>query len=70
MDTILNRSGARGHKGSAGGKLSSILLTLQAWQERGRQRHHLANLEDFVLQDMGLSRADALREARKPFWRA
>ncbi len=44
--------------------------TLRVWQERARQRTHLAALDDRLLSDMGISRADAAREAAVPFWRA
>ncbi len=47
----------------------AILETLLVWQERDRQRRHLAALDDRLLRDMGISRADALREAAIPFWR-
>ena len=39
-----------------------------AWQERAAQRHHLAGLDDRMLADMGLNRADVQREIGKPFW--
>ncbi len=47
----------------------AILGTLLIWQERSRQRHLLASLDDRLLSDVGLSRADAEREAAIPFWR-
>ena len=47
-----------------------VFATLMAWQERASQRHVLAQLGDRELKDMGISRADAESEARKPFWRA
>ena len=40
------------------------------WQDRARQRHMLAGLDDHLLKDIGLSRADAAQESAKPFWRA
>lgn len=43
---------------------------LLSWQDRARQRHLLAGLDDHLLKDIGLSRADADRESAKPFWRA
>ena len=49
----------------------SALCTLMVWTERRRQRRQLLALAgdaDF-LHDVGLSRADALREAHRPFWR-
>lgn len=45
-----------------------IDLVLQ-WQERVRQRHQLAKLDDRLLRDIGISRVDAMHEIEKPFWR-
>ena len=42
--------------------------TLSAWQERARQRRELMELDDHLLRDIGISRADAAKEAVKPFW--
>ena len=42
---------------------------LLEWQDRARQRHQLASLESHILKDLGLSRADVVRETDKPFWR-
>jgi uncharacterized protein YjiS (DUF1127 family) len=39
------------------------------WLERSRQRRALAQLNDHMLRDIGLTRADAWAEAEKPFWR-
>lgn len=43
------------------------------WLRQGyavhRQRRALLSLDDAMLKDMGISRVDALREGRKPFWR-
>ncbi len=47
----------------------AILETLLVWQERGQQRRHLVALDDRLLRDIGVSRADAAREAAVPFWR-
>jgi uncharacterized protein YjiS (DUF1127 family) len=49
--------------------LAKILETLVIWQERADQRHALRDLNPHLLKDIGISRADAYREARKPFWR-
>jgi uncharacterized protein YjiS (DUF1127 family) len=40
------------------------------WAERKSQRYRLAELNDQMLRDIGLSRADVMAEATKPFWRA
>lgn len=39
------------------------------WLERHRQRRVLAGLDDHLLKDIGISRADAWQESAKPFWR-
>jgi uncharacterized protein YjiS (DUF1127 family) len=42
---------------------------LGLWYERARQRRQLSELPPHLLRDIGIDRVDALREARKPFWR-
>jgi uncharacterized protein YjiS (DUF1127 family) len=42
---------------------------LAAWQERSRQRDQLQRLDDRLLKDIALTRADIEREIRKRFWR-
>jgi uncharacterized protein YjiS (DUF1127 family) len=43
---------------------------LLTWSERARQRRELLRFDDHLLRDVGLTRAEALAEAAKPFWRA
>ena len=62
-------------------RLSRVLRMLGAmidkWQrqqlwfelEKARQRGLLKDLEDWQLRDLGLTREQAEREARKPFWK-
>ena len=47
-----------------------LLATLELWAERHRQRRALLGLGDHMFKDIGVSHADAWREASKPFWRA
>ncbi len=42
---------------------------LVGWIQRDRERHMLNNIDDRMLRDIGLDRADVLAEAAKPFWR-
>ena len=42
---------------------------LLGWRELARQRRALLSLDDRTLKDIGISRAEAEREARQPFWR-
>jgi uncharacterized protein YjiS (DUF1127 family) len=48
------------------------LRTLEVWIDRSYQRRQLgelAELSDYLLRDIGVSREEAMREAAKPFWR-
>jgi uncharacterized protein YjiS (DUF1127 family) len=45
------------------------LKKLCHYWEISRQRRQLAELSDEALWDIGISRADALQESRKPFWK-
>lgn len=49
--------------------LTRLVGTIEGWIERRRQRRALLQLNDHMLKDIGVSRADAWREGAKPFWR-
>jgi uncharacterized protein YjiS (DUF1127 family) len=49
--------------------MHSPLATLREWRRRSRDRNQLAALNEAMLQDIGISRAEALFLANKPFWR-
>lgn len=51
-----------------GRALAGIVETLARWQEVSIQRRRLLELDAHMLKDIGISRADAVREARRPFW--
>src|SRR5262245_41235963 len=49
-----------------------LLDTLRVWNERRRQRHALrlvAERDDHLLKDIGVSQDEAFREAGRVFWR-
>lgn len=46
----------------------SVIQQLELWADRRRERRALLACSDGLLKDVGLSRADAMREAGKPFW--
>ena len=50
--------------------VSSPFALLAVWGERLKQRAALAEMDDRMLKDIGLSRADALAEALEPYWTA
>lgn len=47
--------------------VAAYLRALANWPERRRQRGHLAALEDHILNDIGVSRWQARREASRWF---
>jgi uncharacterized protein YjiS (DUF1127 family) len=48
--------------------IGALIGMLLQWHERARQRRTLLTLDDRMLKDIGVSRAEAVREANKPFW--
>ena len=71
-----NTSGKSGSSlfGVSRGKATANLVTrildvAIAWLDRARQRRQLAELDDRLLRDIGVSRGDIEAEAAKPFWR-
>ena len=51
------------------GWLATIASKLSLMSARHHQRRQLLQLDEKQLQDIGLTRAEALREAAKPFWK-
>lgn len=48
----------------------TIAHTLIHWQARAEQRRRLGTMDDRMLADMGVTRAEADQESQKPFWQA
>lgn len=46
-----------------------LAWVLAQWSHRRRSRSQLADLDDYMLNDIGLSARDAHYEAQKWFWR-
>jgi uncharacterized protein YjiS (DUF1127 family) len=76
MSTIQARTACPARRGlarrswalsSAVGRAVDLLLI---WQQRARDRRQLESLSDYMLRDIGLTRADVYAEASKPFWRS
>lgn len=66
LGTGLNLRFGRGSRRVSGKDTSWIETLIQ----RSIQRRQLMEMDDIQLIDMGISRAEAEREARKPIWRA
>lgn len=49
--------------------LMRIVDTVMGWMDRARQRRHLAELDDRLLRDIGIGRADVEAEMSRPVWR-
>ncbi|WP_372599391.1 DUF1127 domain-containing protein [Amphritea sp.] len=48
--------------------MSTILIRLKQYQQAYYSRRLLRQLDDRALKDIGVTRSEALREARRPFW--
>ncbi len=55
--------------GNVAGLAARALNALFAWQRRLSDRIALQSLDDRMLRDIGLTRADVEFESSKPFWR-
>ncbi|HWA48880.1 MAG TPA: DUF1127 domain-containing protein [Dongiaceae bacterium] len=51
-------------------RASLAVDALWEWRRRHRSRYQLRMMSDHMRKDIGISRADAWREGRKPFWKA
>lgn len=72
MHTILGDSRSTGvtvGRRQPASRIVAVLETMLGWAERARQRRALLSLDDWMLKDIGLSRADIMREYDKPIWR-
>lgn len=49
-------------------ELARAVATVKTWTMRARSRRQLAQLDAYLLDDIGLTNADVARESDKPFW--
>ena len=49
--------------------MQRLFSICELWLGRREQRLALSELDDHLLADLGIKRADAARECRQPFWR-
>jgi len=73
---LSSRSGLRSmsSKGARSSFISQGLVALfnriNDWSDRRRARIHLYQMPDYILHDIGVSRAEVETEYQKPFWQA
>lgn len=48
--------------------VDKIIAKLLLWRRTSMQREELGKMSDELLKDIGISRAEAGREAQRPFW--
>jgi uncharacterized protein YjiS (DUF1127 family) len=49
--------------------LARMVVTIfRIWPDRWHQRRDLREMDNDQLHDLGISRREAMREGRKPFW--
>jgi uncharacterized protein YjiS (DUF1127 family) len=53
---------------ASGRPMGKLMGYFAEWRARARSRHLLQQLDDRMLRDVGLSRADVARECAKNFW--
>lgn len=51
------------------GVLNGLFTAPFIWLERAKDRRRLADLDDHMLRDIGVSRSEAEQLASTPFWR-
>jgi uncharacterized protein YjiS (DUF1127 family) len=71
VSRVAARLGLQDHQSNCGQSSAARRRQWWNWPERRRQRETLRELADdkHLLDDLGLTRAEALDEAAKPFWR-
>jgi uncharacterized protein YjiS (DUF1127 family) len=50
-------------------RLGNAVTLLACWHARKVQRRQLLDLDAHLLEDVGISRAEALDHGQRPFWR-
>ena len=51
-------------------KLQGWLAAIETWLTRNRHRQELLRMPDYLLEDIGLTREQVIKESRTPFWKS
>lgn len=49
--------------------LSGLVHLVSAWRRHAAEQRYLAELNDYYLKDVGLTRDDTMRDSTESFWR-
>ena len=52
---------------AAWASLGRLAALISSWRQRSAERRHLHRLNDYMLKDLGISRADVYRETSKRY---
>ena len=70
MAQVISNSSSQRRASFIGEGLVNLFNQVNAWSERRRARNHLYQMPDYILHDIGVSRAEVEGEYEKPFWKA
>jgi uncharacterized protein YjiS (DUF1127 family) len=75
MAQVISNLGSRGsvrqgHSSYISEGLVTLFNKINDWSERRRTRSSLYQMPDYILSDIGVSRAEVESEYEKPFWKA
>lgn len=62
------RRSIRQRVAAARASLGRLADRISIWRQRSRERRHLHGLSEYMLQDLGISRADVDHETSKRYW--
>lgn len=68
--TVIATNATVSNRRSVFAMIKRAIGTVYEWQRRASERHHLADIDDRLLADIGRTRAEISFEANKPFYKA
>ncbi|MCG9785947.1 DUF1127 domain-containing protein [Vibrio barjaei] len=68
MDKTINSDQYVQDKAEKGSLTKLILTYVRQWRQNQRTRKVLSEMPDHLLEDIGVTRDQANRESRRPFW--
>jgi len=69
MAQVISNLGSARRNSTIGEGLIGLFNRVSEWSDRRRARSHLYQMPDYILSDIGVSRAEVDAEYEKPFWK-